>query len=316
MNDARRWGRLAVVATLLGALTPTSARGQEKHADLAYVAGALDKQHLDLYLPGERDGLVPVILLVHGGSLRSGDRKDAPWPRVCPAFTEEGFACAATSYRLFPQVDWPAPARDVAAAFAWLHDNVASHGGDPERIVLVGHSSGCLLSTLVASDRSLLGAHGLESSDVFGVVSIGCRLARTPPDTTGVPAERVERAFAAGGPYERFGGLENLRSYYPMTHLGPHLPPFLALIAEAERFKPPILEDAATYVGLARDCLVDAELAILPDRTHMTAIERLVSREDPTFRLIVDFVNRLSEEGTREHLADRDRCPMPVEPAR
>ena len=82
--------------------------------------------------------------------------------------------------------------------------------------------------------------------------------------------------------------------------------------AEGERFKPPILEDAATYVGLARDCRVDADLAILPNRTHMTAVEELVSREDPSFLLIMAFVHRLSEVGPRTHLADPDRCPTPI----
>ena len=281
--------------------------------DVAYVSGGAEKQRLDLYLPQALDVPKPVVLLVHGGSLWSGDRKDSPWPRrVCEAFAAEGVACAAISYRLYPQVDWPAPAQDVAAAFAWLHSNVASYGGDPRRIVLVGHSSGCLLSTLVVSNPSLLAPYGLGPSDVFGVVAIGCRLDETPPDTTGVSAERVAQAFAAGGTYENFGSLDNLRSYYPMTHLGAHVPPFLALIAEGERSKPPILEDAATYVGLARDCRVDADLAILPNRTHMTAVEELVSREDPSFLLIMAFVHRLSEVGPRTHLADPDRCPTPI----
>ncbi len=207
---------------------------------------------------------------------------------------------------------WPEPARDVAAAFAWLHRNAGSLAVDPNRIVLVGHSSGCLLATLVASDARHLGAHGLEPADIFGVVAIGCRLGQEMPDTSGVPAERIAQAFAPGGRFEHFSDPENLSSYFPLAFVGAHLPPFLALIAEGERFKPPILEDAAEYVGLARDCRVDADLSILRERNHMTAVERMTSRDDPTFRLIVAFVDRLAEQGPATDLADPDRCPTPV----
>ena len=81
------------------------------------------------------------------------------------------------------------------------------------------------------------------------------------------------------------------------------------MIAEEERFKPPILADAAVFVGIARDCGVDADIAILPDRDHMSAVERLVSSNDPTFQLIADFIERLAQNGPRSHQANPDACP-------
>jgi acetyl esterase/lipase len=309
-------GRLLVallVTVGLGAQAASAhAQVVEETLNVPYASPEGDKQRLDLYMPASADSPPPVLLLVHGGSLLTGDRKEHPWPSACEAFVREGFGCAASSYRLFPDVDWPAPAQDIASAFAWLHENVGSHGGDPEQIVIVGHSSGCMLATIVASDPGLLAVHSLEPSNVFGVVAMGCRLNQTLPDTVGIPPDRVARAFAPGGPYEGFGDLENLLTYYPMVHLGPQLPPFLALIAEEERFKPPILDDAATYVGLARDCQVDAELAIISDRSHNTMIEGLVRGDDPTFRRIADFVHRLSTSGPLRHQSEVENCPVSV----
>ena len=68
------------------------------------------------------------------------------------------------------------------------------------------------------------------------------------------------------------------------------LSPFLVLIADAERFKPPILADATVFVDAAQAAGVSAEIVILSNRTHYSSIRLLVSSDDPTFRVILDFV--------------------------
>ena len=105
----------------------------------------------------------------------------------------------------------------------------------------------------------------------------------------------VETYFREHSWGARFGTQEALASFRPMVHVGSHLPPILVLIAEMERFKPPILDDAAVFVGAARDAGVNADLVILPDRTHYSSIRLLKSKEDSTFKLIKDFIERLSQ---------------------
>jgi hypothetical protein len=83
------------------------------HFDIPYVHGAGHKQQLDLFVPDRLD--YSTILFVHEGSLSSGDRKDHPYMELCDAFRRSGIACAAMSYRLFPNVRWPAPVEDIAA---------------------------------------------------------------------------------------------------------------------------------------------------------------------------------------------------------
>ncbi|HMW02743.1 MAG TPA: alpha/beta hydrolase, partial [Acidobacteriota bacterium] len=60
----------------------------------------------------------------------------------------------------------------VAAAIAWLVKNVAKYGGDPRKIVLMGHSAGSHLAALVATDDRYLAAHGLHRNQLAGVISL------------------------------------------------------------------------------------------------------------------------------------------------
>ncbi len=283
---------------------PTAAR-QRVTLDVPYVANAGPKQRLDLYLPDTDD--FPTFLYVHGGSLRSGDRKEEPSADLCRRMNQRGFGCAATSYRLFPGVDWPTPAADVAAAVAWLHEHLPDRGGNPDALFLLGHSSGCLLASLLATDPDYLGVHSLQPGDLAGVVALGCRLDDQPPDTTGADPARVAEYFRSGEG-ARYGSYQALVDRVPMNHVGAHMPPILVLLADAERFKPPILEDGSKFVGLARDCEVDAEIRILDDRNHMTALLSMSEASDPGLETVMRFADRLMRDGPRVYLADKDRC--------
>ena len=275
--------------------------------DVPYVTGGEHKQQLDLYLPESRD--FPTVLFIHEGSLRSGDRRDEPYGEMCKQFATAGIGCAAMSYRLFPSVDWPLPAEDVAQAFVWLRKHIGDRGGAPDAVALFGHSSGCTLASLVGSNRALLDRYDASPGDILGVIALGCRLNDQPPDTTGAPADRSADYFANDSWGARFGNYQALVDFVPMNHVGAHLPPFLVLIAEAERFKPPILEDAAAFVGLARDCEVDADLAILEAQTHYSSIRGTHSADDPTLRRVITFIQRIHGGGIVKPQADTSRCP-------
>jgi len=266
-----------------------TAPGSGVERNIPYVPGGGHKQQLDLSVPARKG--FPTVLFVHGGSLNTGDRTDAPYPQVCESFRTVGVGCAAMSYRLFPAVRWPEPARDVAAAFAWLKRSIASRGGDAARLFLFGHSSGCLLATLVAADQRYLKERGLSSAEVSRVISMGCRL-NDALDTTGVPPERVKKYFETD-PYESmFGSLEVRNAAVPLRHVGSHMPPVLVLIAETEQYQPPILADATAFAAAARKTGADVEVVVLKDRRHMSAIEKMVSPDDPTPLRILEFVRR------------------------
>jgi len=144
--------------------------------DIPYVAtpsGEPRLQSLDLYRPAgptPSAGTRPIVLFVHGGGWRTGIKMHvAVKPEL---FTGMGYLFASTNYRLSPAVTHPAHVEDVAAAIGWLHRNAASRGGDPSRILLVGHSAGAHLVALVALDGRRLEAVGVPRSAIRGVVPL------------------------------------------------------------------------------------------------------------------------------------------------
>jgi len=284
---------VAMAATLLATADPTPS-GKRVEANIPFVPGGGPEQQLDLYLPASAD--FPTILFVHGGGLTSEDRKDEPYVRLCQTFQSIGFGCAATSYRLAPGHKWPAQPEDVAAAFSWLKQNLRSRGGDPHRIFLVGHSSGCLLVAIVSTDPRYLAAQGAKPQDVAGVVPIGCRLndvvevRATPPanyESSWAPPDRIADFMKEE---VAFTSLEQRNDAVPAPHVTAALPPTLVLIADSERFFPPVLRDAAEFVGRAQVAGAKADLAILADRKHMSTIQKMVSPTDPTVVQIAAFV--------------------------
>lgn len=109
--------------------------------------------HLDLFRPvpprgDAADARRAVVVLVHGGEWRGGDKDDLS--RFGLALAERGFSCAAIEYRGSDEAVFPAQIRDVKAAIRWLRANAARAGLDPERVGAFGHAGGAHLAVLAA----------------------------------------------------------------------------------------------------------------------------------------------------------------------
>lgn len=134
------------------------------------VFGPNPRQKLDLYAPaGGGEGL-PILMFIYGGSWRYGDKDDYNF--MGAAFASRGFLTAIPDYRLVPEVRFPNFIEDCASAVRWLGDNAAAHGGDPSRIVLVGHSAGAYNAVMLALDAHYLASAGVAASSVRGVVGL------------------------------------------------------------------------------------------------------------------------------------------------
>ncbi|GHE47051.1 alpha/beta hydrolase [Streptomyces capitiformicae] len=107
--------------------------------------GTHPRQRLDVHRAFEPPAGAPVLLFAPGGGFVAGDKDTAGFPfyrHIGRWAADRGLVAVTMNYRLAPEHRWPAGAQDVADAVAWVRANIAEHGGDPERIVLVGHSAG------------------------------------------------------------------------------------------------------------------------------------------------------------------------------
>lgn len=163
-------GALAVSActpvAVLNALAPRD--GVRETPGLAYAEGA--RHRIDVYAPEGARG-APVVLFLYGGSWDSGER--GMYRFLGASLASAGEVCMVPDYRVWPEVRFPAFMQDAARALAWAGGNAAAHGGDAGRIVLMGHSAGAQMATLLALDGEYLAAEGLRPARALrGVVGL------------------------------------------------------------------------------------------------------------------------------------------------
>src|SRR4051812_42710072 len=150
------------ISTLLVVLiVAAEGRAQDVQRDIPYADPAHERQVLDVYSPRGAKNL-PVVFWIHGGGWQTGDKKDV---QLKPqAFTEKGFVFVSTNYRLLPGVDMGTIVRDVAKSLGWVHKHIAEYGGDPNRLLVMGHSAGAQLAALLCTDDRYLKAEGVPLS--------------------------------------------------------------------------------------------------------------------------------------------------------
>ena len=228
-------GQALLHCTITGLLLVTVACVSAAHAqgvtrDIPYDS-AHERQVLDVYArPGAKN--LPVVFWIHGGGWQSGDKSMvALKPK---AFVEAGFVFVSINHRLLPAVDMETITRDVARALGWVHKNIATYGGDPARLLVMGHSSGGQLAALMCTDDRFAKAGGFSLTMIKGCVPVDA-------DTFDIPAiiEVAEtRARVHHLPPPTYGHRQKFgndpakhREFSAVTHVARDkgIPPFLIL---------------------------------------------------------------------------------------
>ena len=242
------------------------AEGSVLKADIPYGDDPL--QRLDVYAPCEAKN-APVVLFVHGGEWTRHDKAAVSYkPKL---FNQNGVVFASTNYRLSPAAAHPAHVSDVAAAIRWTHDHAGEFGGDPHKMILMGHSAGCHLVTLVALDPRYLAKVDLRPADLRGVVAWcgGAYDLVQKVNDGGAYADYIKQAF----------GTEEAawRDASPVAHVGDVKAGPSFLFASIEPGKPS-QQAAERLASLIRDAGGKAATKILLDRDHFGANHFLARR--------------------------------------
>jgi len=222
------------------------------YRDLEYVPGGHERQKLDLYVPKDAKGKLPVILWIHGGAWMAGS-KDG-----CPAlpFTKEGYAVASCNYRLSQHAVFPAQIEDCKAAVRFLRANAEKYQLDAEHLGVWGASAGGHLVALLGTSgevKELEGASGdlKQSSRVQAVVDwFG------PSDFTKMGGNhndtRSPEARLIGGAVQ--DNKDKVAKADPITYVSKDDPPFLIMHGDQDNTVPynqsELLEAALKKAGV------------------------------------------------------------------
>jgi acetyl esterase/lipase len=181
-----------------------------------HAYGPESRQQLDVYSPRQAKDL-PVVVFFYGGSWTEGSR--GLYRFVGAALAERGIVTVLPDYRLYPQVKFPLFVDDGALAVAWVQQHAHEFGGDPHRIVLMGHSAGAHEAAFLAYDRQLLQKVGAHPQWIVGLVGLSGPYALEPN------SQVLNTIFAS--PYTE-------ADWQPVRFVTPQAPPTLLMHGTAD----------------------------------------------------------------------------------
>ena len=168
---------------------------------------------LDLYLPENVKGFKTLVWF-HGGGLTGGD-KDIP-----AGLKNGGIAVVSVRYRLSPRVPCATCIDDAAAALAWTLKNIESYGGDPDKIVVSGHSAGGYLALMIGLDRHWLAKYDADAGKLAGLAPLSAQ-------TITHFRIRFERGISEKTPV--------VDEFAPLYHVRADAPPILLVTGDREK---------------------------------------------------------------------------------
>lgn len=175
--------------------------------------GTDPEQKIEMFVPADARGPLPVVVFIPGGGWRSGDPHDYRF--IARALAPQGYAVVLAGYRLNHHGRFPVMLEDGAAALRWVADHAARHGGDPARVVLMGHSAGAYNAAMLALDRRWLAHQRLSADALRGVVGLSGPYDFYPFDDSATIAA--------------FGHAPDPEDTQPIAHVRGDAPPMLLL---------------------------------------------------------------------------------------
>jgi acetyl esterase/lipase len=278
MHQNRLWLTAILVGTVISAVQgqdnqrkaepPGPAQpppGVQALRDVEYVPRGHERQKLDLYLPEQPAGALPLVVWIHPGGGQGGSKE-----RVRALYlTTQGYAVASINHRLIQDATFPAQIHDCKAAIRWLRAHCREYRLDPDRIGVWGASSGGMLAALLGTSGGVKKLEGKEGGnldqssrvqavcDWFGASDVAA-LAATSAEFN----HALAKAF--GGPLAQTK--EKVLQASPVTHVSKDNPPFL--IVHGEKDRPVPLSQSQLLADALKRAGVEVTLKIVPDAGH------------------------------------------------
>ncbi len=289
--------KLIAVFSLLVLLPGTACFAQKLTKDIPYIENGHERHVLDIYTPeATAESPLPVMFWIHGGGWQTGDKSRVGLkPKV---LVDRGFIFVSTNHRLLPEVTMDELIRDVAKSLAWVHENIAKYGGDPNQIYVGGHSSGAQLAALICIDDRYLKEQGVSLNVLKGCVPVD-------GDTYDIPKIIMTAEFRQmlyGGKMFTFGHRQKFGNdpekhvdFSAVTHVAKekNIPPFLILYFSGN----PETRAQANRLGeVLKESDIPVQIYGKRDSNHSDLNNDLGKPDDPATQEFFKFLDRQTKK--------------------
>lgn len=256
IDDRERCLRFVFGVLLLGCLLAfqQAFAGNIQRAE-GIVYGKNAQQTFDVYYPKDTQQ-APVIFMVHGGAWKMGDKASkAVYANKVARWVKRGFVFISVNYRLLPQADPITQAKDVMRALLYAQHQASRWGADPAKFILMGHSSGAHLVSLLATKPAFamgtLAKGDNSSARWLGTIAL---------DSAVYDIEAIMQAGTARRFYHKAFGEKPAywQQASPMFQLRQKIAPFLAVCSEKRKDTP--CQQARLFVQKAKSLGARAEV--------------------------------------------------------
>ncbi len=276
MNQFRIIFALLLCVTLAHAQPPSPnqihsrlPKGTVIHSNIPYNNDTLKKHLLDIYLPANAKGEMPLVVFIHGGGWIGNDKyADMGYmTNTINSMLENGFAMASIDYRFAQNAVFPAILQDCNKAVSFLYDNADKYSLDKNRIALMGFSAGGHLASLMGTSQNnkvenLYFSNSYRPFKYKAVVDF-----YGPTDLTLLPGNEDEKSPEAiligAKPLER---PDLAKAASPITYIDKNDPPFIIFHGEKDNIvsnkQSKLFHSWLNHFG------VKSELTIVKDAPH------------------------------------------------
>ncbi|OXB06383.1 esterase [Flavobacterium plurextorum] len=204
----------------------------DKISDVAYLKSKERTLHLDAFV-NKKQKQNPAVIMIHGGGWRSGNKSQMN--PLAQEIASKGYSCFTIEYRLSLEAKYPYGVYDVKNAIRFIKDNAKKFNVDPNKIAVLGCSSGGQMAALIGTTNGNSAFDdpsnkSKSSSKVNAIINVDGILAFRHPESS----EGEMASFWLGGSYEE--KTENWKNASALSHTNKNTPPILFINSSIDRF--------------------------------------------------------------------------------
>ena len=249
-------------------------KGTITYSNVSYAHDTLTRHLMDVYLPPNTKGNLPLIVFIHGGAWMLNNKySDMNYMKnTVKSFIDSGYALASIDYRYSTQAPFPAQIQDCNEAVEYLYEHAAEYKIDKNRIAVIGFSAGGHLASLMglSGNNDVKAFYPPQGAlhfkikcvlDFYGPANL--EMMASSPDTTANNGQSPIALLLGASPIDR---PDLARRASPVTYIDKNDPPFFIVQGEKDESVPntqsKMLSSWLTLTGISN------ELIIVPNAPH------------------------------------------------